>query len=102
MWRKVLVSLALACGGLMVDVQPALAQQTFNISLGYFQVRGEDARVDGDVLNANRNFLTFDVNEMSGATAGAEWLVPMALSRGSAAWAYARPSASTRSSSTMT
>src|SRR5258706_10998204 len=72
MLRKFLLGLALLCG----DARPALAQQTFNISVGYFAVRGEDARVDGDVLNANRSFLTFDVSEMSGASAGAQWVIP--------------------------
>ena len=77
MSRKFLVSLALVGGGLVVGAQPAAAQQTFNVSLGYFSVRGQDARVAGDVLNANRNFLTFNVDEMSGATVGGEWLVPI-------------------------
>jgi hypothetical protein len=77
MWRKIMLALALAGSGLVADAQPALAQQTFNLSLGYFSVRGEDARVNGDVLNANRNFLTFDVKDMSGATVGGEWLVPI-------------------------
>jgi hypothetical protein len=77
MSRKLLLGLALLCGGLVVDAHPAAAQQTFNVSLGYFSVRGRDARVAGDVLNANRNFLVFEVNEMSGATVGGEWLVPI-------------------------
>ncbi len=77
MSRKFLLGLALLCGGLLVNAEPAAAQQTFNISLGYFSVRGQDARVAGDVLNANRNFLTFNVNEMSGPTVGGEWLVPI-------------------------
>ena len=77
MSRKFLLGLALLCGGLIVDARPAAAQQTFNVSIGYFSVRGQDARVAGDVLNANRNFLTFDVSEMSGATVGGEWLVPI-------------------------
>ena len=75
--RKLLLGLTLVFGGVVVDAQPALAQQTFNISLGYFSVRGEDARVSDDVLNANRSFLTFDVSEMSGAIVGGEWLVPI-------------------------
>ncbi len=54
----------------------AAAQQTFNFSLGYFTPRGEDARVEGDVLNANRNFLAFDIEDFNGASVGAEWLVP--------------------------
>ena len=54
-----------------------LAQQTFNVSLGYFTVRGQDARVAGDVLNANRNFLTFDIKDFNGASIGGEWLIPV-------------------------
>jgi hypothetical protein len=56
---------------------PALAQQTLNFSFGYFMVRGEDARVDSDILNQDRNFLDFEVNDFNGATVGAEWLVPL-------------------------
>jgi hypothetical protein len=77
MLKRLSVVSALACAVVAADAQPALAQQTVNFSLGYFSVRGEDARVAGDVLNANRNFLTFDVSEMSGAAAGGEWLVPI-------------------------
>jgi hypothetical protein len=57
--------------------QPALAQQTLNVTLGYFSVRSEDARVDDDVIVANRRDFAFDVDEFSGATAGVEWLVPL-------------------------
>ena len=53
------------------------AQQTFNFSVGYFTPRGEDARVDGDVINANRSFLAFDVSEFNTVAIGAEWLVPL-------------------------
>ena len=59
------------------SAQPAFAQQTLNFSLGYFTVRGEDARVEGDVLNANRSLLAFDLDEFNGATVGGEWLVPL-------------------------
>ena len=41
-------------GAIVLRAQPAAAQQTLNFSLGYFTVRGEDARVEGDVLNENR------------------------------------------------
>jgi len=57
--------------------QAARAQQTVNLTLGYFTVRGQDARIAGDVLNANRNFLTFDVNDFNGASIGGEWLLPV-------------------------
>jgi|RhiMethySRZTD1v2_1073278.scaffolds.fasta_scaffold10957_7 hypothetical protein len=54
----------------------ASAQQTVNFSLGVFVPRGEDARVAGDVLNANRTFLVFDVGDFTSASIGGEWLVP--------------------------
>ena len=56
---------------------PAAAQQTVNLSLGYFAVRGEDARVDDDVLNENLNFLAFDVDDFNTVSIGGEWLVPL-------------------------
>src|SRR6266581_3646841 len=77
MWRQLSVVLALVCSSVAFDARPALAQQTFNVSLGYFTVRGQDARVTGDVLNANRNFLTFDIKDFNGASIGGEWLIPI-------------------------
>ena len=68
------LSVALAT---LVSAQSASAQQTLNFSLGYFTVRGEDARVERDVLNENRNFLVFEVSDFNSATVGAEWLVPL-------------------------
>ena len=64
--------------GALIAAVPAQAhaQQTFNITIGYFTPRGEDARVEGDVLNANRNFLAFDVRDFNGPVIGGEWLVP--------------------------
>ena len=53
------------------------AQQTINFSLGLFTPRGEDARVDGDVLVANRTFLFFDIDDFKSASIGGEWLVPL-------------------------
>jgi hypothetical protein len=69
--------LLIACAVGVTGAQPAFAQQTLNLSIGYFTVRGEDARVQGDVLTENRNLLVFDVNEFNGATVGGEWLVPL-------------------------
>jgi hypothetical protein len=60
-----------------LSATPASAQQTFNFSLGYFAVRGEDARVDGDALVENRNLYLFDFKDFNGASIGAEWLVPI-------------------------
>jgi len=66
-----------AAGAILVCAPPASAQQTLNFALGYFTVRGEDARVEHDVLNENRNFLVFEIGDFNGATVGAEWLVPL-------------------------
>jgi len=77
MIRRFLIGLTLVCCSVVFNAQPALAQQTFNVSLGYFTVRGQDARVTGDVLNANRNFLTFDIKDFNGASIGGEWLFPV-------------------------
>ena len=60
---------------------PAAAQQTLNFSLGYFTVRGEDARVEGDILNdhlgAGDARLVYEIGDFNGASVGAEWLVPL-------------------------
>ena len=77
MSRQLSVILALVCSSVALGARPALAQQTFNVSLGYFTVRGQDARVTGDVLNANRNFLTFDIKDFNSASIGGEWLIPV-------------------------
>jgi hypothetical protein len=73
MLRRYALAALLVCG----VAQPALAQQTLNFNFGYFSVRGEDARIQDDVIVADRRFLTFDVNEFNGGTAGVEWLVPI-------------------------
>jgi hypothetical protein len=77
MSRQLWLATAIVCSAAMFYPAPAQAQQTFNVSLGYFTVRGQDARVAGDVLNANRNFLTLDVKDFNGASIGGEWLVPV-------------------------
>ena len=65
----------LAVGLLSAD--SAYAQQSLNFSLGYFTVRGEDARVDGDALVANRSLYLFDFSDFNTASLGAEWVAPL-------------------------
>ena len=63
----------------LVLLAPAVAsaQQSISFNVGYFAVKGEDSRADGDVLFANRSFHTFDLDELSNASFGAEWLFPL-------------------------
>jgi hypothetical protein len=62
----------------LAPAAPALAQQqTVNFTIGGFVPRGEDARVNGDVLVEDRSFLVFNVDEFKSATVGAEWLFPI-------------------------
>ena len=73
-WKR----LALCAAVALASAAPALAQQqTVNFTIGGFVPRSEDSRVAGDVLNENRTFLVFDVDEFHSVTAGAEWLFPI-------------------------
>lgn len=60
---------------------PATAQiyqvesnQAIGFNLGYFAVRGEDSRVEGDVLFADLDSLAFEVKDFNSVTFGGEWL----------------------------
>jgi hypothetical protein len=61
----------------LAHVDTARAQQTLNLSVGAFAVRGEDARVDGDVLVTNRDIYIFDFGDFTAPSLHAEWLVPV-------------------------
>jgi len=76
MHKRLIPVLVLACTVAVLVPATVSAQQTVNFSLGLFTPRGEDARVSGDVLNANRTFLFFDVSDFKSASIGGEWLVP--------------------------
>lgn len=72
--------LALAAG--LCAPAPAFAQisrvesrQSIGFNVGYFALRGEDARVDGDVLFADLNSLLFEIKDFNGAHVGGEWLI---------------------------
>ena len=68
-------ALTLAVG--LFGADTASAQQLLNLSVGYFAVRGEDARVDGDVLVANRDLFLFDFKDFNSVSLGAEYLAPL-------------------------
>jgi hypothetical protein len=50
-------------------------QQALTINLGYFAVRGEDARVEGDALVENRDLYLFDFSDFNGPSIGLDYLV---------------------------
>jgi opacity protein-like surface antigen len=81
-----LVCAALVGGAGSANAQPTApafrtagdaARHTVNFTFGRFTPRGEDARAEGDVLNANRTFLTFDIEDFKGGTFGFEYLIPI-------------------------
>ena len=71
--RAVVVVLALV----LLAPAVASAQQSVSFNIGYFAVKGEDSRVDGDALAENRSFHLFDIEDFSGFTLGGEWLFPV-------------------------
>jgi hypothetical protein len=77
MLQRTVTSAALLVAAILITAQPAHAQQTVNFTLGYFAPLGEESRVSGDVLNVNRTFLVFDVDDFGSASIGGEWLVPL-------------------------
>ncbi|MCA1586274.1 MAG: hypothetical protein LC791_16380 [Acidobacteria bacterium] len=68
---------ALALLVTLAAAETASAQQALNLSAGYFAIRGEDGRVDDDVLVANRELFLFDFSDFGSASIGAEYLVPI-------------------------
>lgn len=51
------------------------ARQSIGFNIGYFTVKGEDSRVDGDVVNENLPGFAIQVKDFNGATFGGEWLI---------------------------
>lgn len=69
----------------IIQISGSDARNTINFNLGYFSLRGEDSRVDEDVLLVNLigppddrdpffEVLAFEVDDFNGATFGGEWL----------------------------
>jgi hypothetical protein len=77
MAKRIAFVLLLACTAVLALPDRAAAQQTLNFTLGAFVPRGFDARVEGDTLVENRNFLIFDMGDLAAASVGVEWLLPV-------------------------
>jgi opacity protein-like surface antigen len=58
----------------VVQVTRADAKHLVAFNLGYFMVKGEDSRVDDDVLLADLNDLAFEIDDFNNWTFGGEWL----------------------------
>ena len=52
---------------------PASAQQVLTVQFGGFLPKGEDSRVEGDVLVVNRQYLLFDFGDFNGLLLGGDW-----------------------------
>ena len=63
-----------AANAQVVRVNRGDARNAIGFNVGYFAVRGEDSRVDEDVLLADLNSLLFRINDFNGVTFGGEWL----------------------------
>ena len=75
--RRLLLCLSAILSIGFVSPAPSYAQQSLSLNIGGFVPRGEDSRVDGDVLFNDLNFFLFDLEEFRGGTIGAEWLVAL-------------------------
>ena len=67
--------IVLAVAAVLMAPAVASAQQSVNFYLGGFVPRSEDARDPNDVLVQDSSFLDFNINNLSGATVGGEYLV---------------------------
>lgn len=66
---------ACLCACVFAIVQPAAAQQTLNVTLGAFTLRGEGSRGSDDLLGNNLKVMSFDIGSLGGLRVGGEWLV---------------------------
>jgi hypothetical protein len=67
----------LAATVMLLAADTAAAQQAVNFSVGYYAIRGEDGRVDGDVLVEDRELFLFDFDDFNSVSLGGEWVVPI-------------------------
>jgi hypothetical protein len=83
MWRRLAFGLAVAAG--LLGTAPAASAQdsSLAVNIGYFALKGQDSRVAGDILNAERCIgttftcqpLLFDVKDFNSGTISADWIV---------------------------
>jgi hypothetical protein len=73
MVQRVVVAALLVLAVTAGLARPANAQQTVTVQLGAFLPKGEDSRVEGDVLVVNRQYLLFDLGDFNGFLVNGDW-----------------------------
>ncbi len=79
-WAGVLMAAALvlvpsAAQAQIVRVSRGESRQAVGFNIGYFAVKGEDSRVDGDVVVENLQGFEFEAKDFNGANFGGEYLI---------------------------
>ena len=72
--RVLLAALLLMMVAAPLMAAPGPGRHQISFTFGSFNVRGEEARVEGDVLIANVGFLDFTIKDFDGFVGGAEYL----------------------------
>jgi len=84
-WQGVRVAIGLTAAVVLLTPTPAHAQitrvsstdhrQAIGVNLGGFFLKGEDSRVNDDVLLADLDSLEFNIKDFNGGSFGGEWLL---------------------------
>jgi hypothetical protein len=86
MFRDIWAGAAFVSCALLLNAQPAHAQQTINFLIGQFRPLGASSRTAGDVLVADQEFLTprdapdlrpIPISDFNSLSIGGEWLIPI-------------------------
>jgi len=77
MSRSIMVGALVIATAIGALATPASAQQSLTFQVGAFMPRGEDSRVENDVLVINRQYLLFDINDFHAMTVGGDWAVSL-------------------------
>jgi len=73
MGNRVAVAALLILAAAVALPAPASAQQTISVQVGAFLPKGENSRVEGDVLDINRQYLLFDFGDFNGFLVSGDW-----------------------------
>ena len=77
MTRPIMVGALIIATAIGALANPAAAQQSLSLQVGAFMPKGEDARVQGDVLVTNRQYLLFDIKDFNAVMVAGDWAVSL-------------------------